>query len=196
MMSNFTSKRMKYIAVPSYVSDWCEQYVCSEQAKNKAEHNGTSTPASINAEQEMLLALSKIGAHVVRCHKADAFHMLQLDSNSEDLFELHSVNKDDWEKYDHKEAGVMSLLSDKTLNELKLLVVLGNEFGSGMKFETVSDLVIYLLEQVANGSANPQSASREVLKILGLVANTSIHSAGSDERVLDSELVNKLNNCN
>lgn len=196
MMSSYSSKRMKYVAIPSYVSDWCEQYVQSEQVKNESERDGSSTPTSINAEQEMLIALSKIGAHVVRCHKAEAFHMLQLDSNSKDLFELHSVNTDDWEKCDHKEADVMSLLSDKTMNELKLLVVLGNEFGSGMKFETVSDLVIYLLEQVANGSANPQSASREVLNILGLVANTALHSADSGDRVLDHDLVRKLHKCN
>lgn len=195
-MSSYSSKRMKYVAIPGYVSDWCEQYVQSEQVKNESERDGSSTPTSINAEQEMLIALSKIGAHVVRCHKAEAFHMLQLDSNSKDLFELHSVNTDDWEKCAHKEADVMSLLSDKTMNELKLLVVLGNEFGSGMKFETVSDLVIYLLEQVANGSANPQSASREVLNILGLVANTALHSADSGDRVLDHDLVRKLHKCN
>jgi len=174
MMNSYSSNRMKYVAIPGYISDLCEQYVQSEQVKNDSERDGHSTSLSINAEQEMLVALSKIGAHVVRCHKAEAFHMLQLDSNSKDLFELHSVNTDDWEKRDHKEVNVISLLSDKTMNELKLLV-LGNEARSSLKFETVSDLVIYLLEQVGNGVGDPQSSSREVLNILGLGPNPPLH---------------------
>jgi hypothetical protein len=190
MMSELTSNQMKYVAMPSYVSDWCEDYISGDHKKSKM--TGAANPEN---EDQMLLALTKIGSHVVRCHQAEAFHTLQLDCNSEKLFELRAIDTANGCS-SSLESNVLSKLSDETLNELKLLVVLGQEDDSELKFETVSDLVVYLLKQIASGSANPRSASREVLNMLGLVASSPLLDADSNDRVLSPELFDKINQCN
>ncbi len=166
-MMNSGSNQMKYVAIPPYVSEWCEKYINGDLKISGSDKEVSVGNASDTVEKEMLLALTKIGAHVVRCHQASAFHMLQLDSNSKDLFELNSVSS-----VEPNDSGVLSLLSDDTMRELKSLVVNGKEFEAEMHFETVSDLVVYLLEQVANGAAHPESEAGKVLRILGLVADT------------------------
>jgi len=179
---------MKYVPLPSYVSKWCEQYVWVESVvkKQAVEHNDLLG----DSEREMLSALSKIGAHVVRCYQADAYRVFDIDSDTDTLLRFTDalLVDDPTGSSGTEEVNLkLNVISDVIL-ELKTLITLGNEFGAVNKFETVVDLVIFLLNEIATGSMHPKSPSRELLVKLGLVANTHLHETDAPNRLLSSEL--------
>jgi hypothetical protein len=62
-----------------------------------------------------------------------------------------------------------------TLKELEYIVQLHKKHGAPNPFDTVEDLVAYVLNAVADGSRRPGAWEREMLEKMGIVAETDEH---------------------
>lgn len=62
-----------------------------------------------------------------------------------------------------------------TLKELAYIVELHKKHGAPNPFDTVEDLVAYVLSAVADGSRRPGAWEREMLEQMGIIANTEEH---------------------
>lgn len=59
--------------------------------------------------------------------------------------------------------------------ELLYIVELHRQYGAPNRFETVDDLVNYILQSVADGSRRPGAWEREMLEQMGLIAECPAH---------------------
>lgn len=66
-------------------------------------------------------------------------------------------------------------INDKVARELAYIVELHKEHGAPNSMDSVDQLVAYVLASVADGSRRPGSWERQMLNIMGLVADCSAH---------------------
>lgn len=59
--------------------------------------------------------------------------------------------------------------------ELRYLVELHQQHGAPNTMETVEDLITYVLASVADGSRRPGAWERQLLEMMGLVADCDAH---------------------
>jgi hypothetical protein len=72
-------------------------------------------------------------------------------------------------------------INPSVLAELEYLVELHGKHGAPNPVGSVEDLVEYVLDSIADGSRRPGSWERELLNMMGLVANTPEHAAYRSE---------------
>lgn len=67
------------------------------------------------------------------------------------------------------------IIDSQVLKELQYLVDLHTTYGAPNQFDSVEDLVAYVLAAVADGSRRPGAWERSMLESMGLVANCDEH---------------------
>lgn len=66
-------------------------------------------------------------------------------------------------------------INDGVLKELEYMVELHEAYGAPAKIETVERLIQYALAHIADGSRRPGAWERQLLTMMGLVADGQVH---------------------
>jgi len=67
-------------------------------------------------------------------------------------------------------------IDDGVLKELEYMVSLHQQYGAPAACKNVPDLVTYILTSMADGSRRPGSWERQMLEMMGLVADCPEHN--------------------
>lgn len=71
-------------------------------------------------------------------------------------------------------------ISDDVVKELEYIIQLHQQHSAPNSFATVPQLVNFILGAIADGSRRPGSWEREMLDMMGLVAETPLHNQHRD----------------